>query len=679
MAILSGWYFNEKFKTFSWEELRSRRTWQFIGLTLVLIFAIFVALGPIFLGQVQLGGQTQQDLQTLGQVLGGVIAAGVVFWLWQQLVEGVEARLRRFLWAVSIFILLSLLTIRFTYMSSFPNADYAKEFMVYAHGAPAAKSIVMDQIQTLSLRQHGDLSLKVAFGGSGVSWPFTWYMRDYANRLYFGENPSATLNEYDVVIVGRSSWDQVDQILGRNYTYNTYTYLWWPMEQYRNINWNALFGDPLLPEGVERHGLLNTSVRQALWDVFFYRDFNKYGQTFGGTFTDSTWPLRDELRLYIRKDTLVNLWDYGIDGISAAGLEIPYEAGEIILEPALVINETGFASGEETGFYAPRNVAVTADGRIYILDSGNQRVQVYSPDGVLLNSFGGPGNGPGQMAPGEFGQELQGPWGIAVSEEFVFVADTWNHRILKFSLEGQFLAAFGQNGDIGSDPLGGGLGIFFGPRGLVNVGNELLAITDTGHHRIQIMDFNGNFLGQVGNNGEFGAALGQFYEPVGIAAGPDGSVYVTDTWNGRMQQLTGDLFPLRDWDMETNWAGNFSLNNKPYVAVDSGGRVFVTDPEDSRVLIFNADGSYLARFGTFGTDTRSLNLPTGIFIDTQDNIYIADAGNNRVIKYNAIYPPAVPLEPVPEEPVEEEPVEEEPVEAPAEEEMEEAVDPSPTP
>jgi hypothetical protein len=256
--------------------------------------------------------------------------------------------------------------------------------------------------------------------------------------------------------------------------------------------------------------------------------------------------------------------------------------------------------------------------------------------------------------PDSFDQSLQGPWGIAVTDQFLFVADTWNHRILKFNLDGTFLASYGQNGDVASNPDNGGLGIFFGPRGIVHLGNNVLAVTDTGNHRIQIMDVDGNYLGQVGNLGEFGTALGQFYEPVGIAVGPDGSVFVADTWNSRMQQLTGDLFPLRDWEMETDWAGNFSLNNKPYTAVDSGGRIYVTDPEDSRVLIFNPDGSYLARFGVFGSDPRSLNLPTGIFIDAQNNIYVADAGNNRVIKYNAIYAPAMPPESIQESPAVEE-------------------------
>lgn len=697
MGLLAGWYVNERFKDISWRDLFSRQALIYAGLTLGLIIAVFVALGPVLLGHVQLGNQQLGNLDQLGRILGGIVLAAIVFWFWQQVREKVNGRLRRPLLVMSTLILLSLLTIRFTYLSSFPNADYAREFMVYAHGAPAAKSMVLDQIETLSMRLHGDKSIKVAFGGSGVSWPFTWYMREYPNRVYFGETPSASLNESPIVLVGRSNWDEVDRLLGNNYTYRTYTYLWWPMEDYRNISWAAILGDPNRPEGMERRGLLNPNVRESLWDIFFYRDFSKYSQTFGGTLTDGQWPLRDDLRLYVRKDVLADLWDYGLEAVGAPGLETPYEEGEISVAPVLVINPSGVAGATEDQLFAPRNVAVSDDGRIYVLDSGNQRIQVFDAAGQFIDSFGGPGAGNGQFNP-----EGQGPWGLAIDEDFVYVADTWNHRVQKFTLDGQFVATYGRPGNTADDPAGQGLGLFFGPREVALTADGRVLVTDTGHHRVQIMDAEGNFIGQLGAGGDqFGAGLGQFYEPVGVAVGSaesaDGFVYVADTWNGRIQQFTSDLIPVNEWLLDTGWPANTSINNKPYLAVDSGGRVYVTDPEAARVLIFGPDGSYLGKFGQFGTDANSLNLINGIFIDKQDNIYIADAGNNRVLKYAPIFAPVIPIEEPIEEPVDEsieEPVDEpsdesvvEPTEAieedtavePTEIVPTEAVSPTPTP
>ena len=88
------------------------------------------------------------------------------------------------------------------------------------------------------------------------------------------------------------------------------------------------------------------------------------------------------------------------------------------------------------------------------------------------------------------------------------------------------------------------------------------------------------------------------------------------------------------------WFGQ-SINNKPYLAVDDAGRVYMTDPEGYRVLIFSPSGAYLNRFGQFGTDLNSLGLPNGLAFDAGGNLWLADAGNHRVLKYPSIFGAAV--------------------------------------
>ncbi len=615
MAFLAGWYFNEKLQGFRLDQLFSGSVLGLMGVTAVFIIAIFLALGPILLGQIAWGNQDLGNLSGIGRFLGSVAVAGGLYYLWRQARERVDDSMRRPILLLSVFGLLSLLTIRFTYMAAFLNADYTTEFMVYAHGAPATKNAVLDQLEALSMRQNGDKSIKVAFDND-VSWPFTWYLRDYPNRVYFGENPSHSLTESPVVLVGSLNWGKVEPYLGNNYQQWTYTFLWWPMEEYRKISWNAIFGDP---NDAVRRGLGNSEVRQALWDIFFYRDYTKYGQVFGGTYAAGEWPLRHELRMYIRKDMLADLWDYGIGAVSAVGLEDPYAEKEIALSPVLTLNESGAAGAGPGQFSAPRNVAVAEDGRIYVLDSGNHRVQVFGADGQLLTGWGSQGSEPGQF---------NEPWGLAIDENFVYVADTWNHRIQKFTLDGEFVTLFGRSGAPSDEPDTNGLGLFFGPRDIILLPDNRLLITDTGNHRLQIADRDGRFLSQVGN---FGNLLGQFNEPVGLGTGPDGFVYLADTWNGRIQQFTPDMVASNEWAVNA-WAGQ-SINNKPYTAVDSAGRIYVTDPEGYRVLIFNNFGDYLGRFGSFGVDANNFGLPNGITLDNQDNIYIADAGNNRILKF----------------------------------------------
>jgi predicted membrane-bound mannosyltransferase len=223
MALLGGWYFAQKLRDIEPQALLSRRSLVLLGVTAVLIVTVFLAIGPLLLGQIRLGNQQLDNLRGIGRFLGGLVAAGILYYFWQQLYERVSSRLRNAIVVPSLFLLLSLLTVRFTYMANFPNADYATEFLVYAHSAPATKNTVLAQIEELSMRLHGDKSLRVAFGGSGVSWPFTWYLREYPNRNYFAENPSANLTESPIIIAGRSQWGEVEKYLGNNYEQYTYT------------------------------------------------------------------------------------------------------------------------------------------------------------------------------------------------------------------------------------------------------------------------------------------------------------------------------------------------------------------------------------------------------------------------------------------------------------------------
>src|SRR5690606_38415388 len=242
-------------------------------------------------------------------------------------------------------------------------------------------------------------------------------------------------------------------------------------------------------------------------------------QVFGGAFTPGEWPMRHDLRLYIRKDVLADLWDYGVGAVSAAPLVDPYESGALALAPDLILNASGIAGAGDGQPSSPRNMEIGPDGLVYVADSGNHRIQVFDRDGQFLRGWGSFGTEPGQF---------NEPWGLAVDDQYLYVADTWNHRIQKFTLNGEFAGAFGASGSPAADDPTGGLGLFFGPRDVALLADGRLLVTDTGNHRLQVLTRDGHFLSNVG---AFGNQLGQFNEPVGLAVGPDGTVYVADTWN----------------------------------------------------------------------------------------------------------------------------------------------------
>ena len=76
-----------------------------------------------------------------------------------------------------------------------------------------------------------------------------------------------------------------------------------------------------------------------------------------------------------------------------------------------------------------------------------------------------------------------------------------------------------------------------------------------------------------------------------------------------------------------------SVVNKPYLALDGEGRVYATDPEGSRVLVFDNEGKLLAIWGKYGTDDASFDLPTGIALDEEGNVYVSDSNNHRIMKF----------------------------------------------
>lgn len=624
MVLLVGWYFNERITPAVREKLLTRPALLLTGLTVVLMVAAASAFRSILFGEVELGDQATANLARLGQFLGSSLVVGVLAWLVLRVRPRVAPSIRQLTWIVAVFILLSLLTMRASYQASYTNADYPNEFLVYAHGTPTTKRAVMTKIEELSFRLHGDRGLRVAYDNDS-SWPMTWYLREYPNRLYFGDQPGRNLLEAPVIIVGDNNYnlvqEQIGDVLAAEYEEFHYNFIWWPTEDYRQISLDAIFGqangsiDFSLPDAPARRGLTSPDVIHALWDIFFYRDYTRYGDVFGKDLSLSSWPLRHGLRVYIRNEVKAGIWDFGA-GAANAHVEPyvdPYAENDLVLNPDLVL--TG--SAEVGSFFNAHNMTVAPNGTIFVLDAGNARVQVFDPEGSYLGSWGTQGVEPGQFSD---------PWGIAADEEYVYVADTWNHRIQKFTYDGALVTTFGQYGSLVNGDTGDNL--FYGPRTITILDDDRLLIADTGNHRVQVFDKEGTPLQSFGS---FGTGDGQMYEPVGLALAPDGTIYLGDTWNGRIQRFGSDFVAFFDWSPNA-WRGDTNTQ-KPYLAVDSQGRVYITDPDRHRVIVFDVNGSYLARFGQFGTGNGQFNLPNGIFIDAADNIYIADTGNNRILRF----------------------------------------------
>ncbi len=191
-------------------------------------------------------------------------------------------------------------------------------------------------------------------------------------------------------------------------------------------------------------------------------------------------------------------------------------------------------------------------------DSANNQILHLDQEGNLIDSWGSFGASDFNLNIAAPAGTFSEPWGIAVGPDgSVYVADTWNHRIQKFTADGEFITMWG---DFGAAET---LYSFWGPRGVAVDDEGRVFITDTGNKRVVIFDSEGNALSAFGGAG---LEVGQFDEPVGIDVDDQGRVYIADTWNDRIQVMIPDGNSLTystniEWEIE-GWYGD-SLDNKP--------------------------------------------------------------------------------------------------------------------
>ena len=521
---------------------------------------------------------------------------------------------------LTLFGLLFLQTVRTSFRAAYINYDNATEYLVYAHGATGVKD-VMAQVEEISERTAGGLNAVVAYDASapdtGVSWPMVWYLRDFTALRSF-DQPTRSLRDAVAVIVDQKNFDKIAAALGDEFYQFDYIRMWWPNQDYFNLDRTRVL-----------NAITNPDIREGIFDVWFHRDYTKYGQAIGSTsMTLTTWQPADQMRLYVRKDVASKIWNYGVGPSEAPVAVDPYEGGTITLAADQVFGTERYPP---LGLNAPRAIDANDDGELYVADSRNHRILHIGPDGSLLNEWGTfADNAAGNAPIGGFNE----PWGVAVGPDgAVYVSDTWNHRVQKFSPEGEPLTTWGQYGQpLPEVPESSSY--FWGPRGIAVNTEGHVFVADTGNKRIVVFDSEGAYLTEFGTGG---LDPGQFDEPVGVAVSQDGTVYVTDTWNQRIQSFIPDetgamYFPLQQWDVNA-WFGQ-SLDNKPFIAVGPDNHVFITDPEGFRVIEFTDAGEFVQTWGDFGVGPAELGLPSGVTVDDDGFVWVTDAGNNRILRYS---------------------------------------------
>jgi glucose/arabinose dehydrogenase len=296
----------------------------------------------------------------------------------------------------------------------------------------------------------------------------------------------------------------------------------------------------------------------------------------------------------------------------------------------------------------PLSVAVAPDGSVYVADYNNHRIQKFKSagDGMVLDHTWGKKNAAGQGVSGNGNEEFNRPWDVAVAPDGSFyVADVFNHRIQVFNSGGDWVENWGKQNAAGTPTWGSGNKQFRKPKGVAVAPDGSVYVADTNSHRIQVFNSGGDWVENWGKKNAAGQGVSgngneEFNAPLRVAVAPDGSVYVADTNNHRIQVFNSGGDWVENWGKQ-NAAGNGVLGsgdkqfNKPAgVAVAPDGSVYVADFENNRIQKFDSDGNFLFKWGEQGQGEGEFEGPRGVAVAPDGSFYVADQKNDRIQKFS---------------------------------------------
>jgi uncharacterized protein (TIGR03437 family) len=321
----------------------------------------------------------------------------------------------------------------------------------------------------------------------------------------------------------------------------------------------------------------------------------------------------------------------------------------------------------------PSAVSLDAHGNLYIADTGTQRVRQVSSSGVITSLAGtGTAGYDRDQAPAA-SAELNWPTGVAAGMNGpVWIADSYNHRVRKVA--GGLIATFAGIGasGTGSEGLAPQQTQLRGPRGVCADLGGTVYIVDTSNHRVLRVPPTGAVITAAGNGapGDAGdggqARLAQLNQPSACVVDSLGNLFIADTFSHRIRKVSiaGVISTVAGTGQPGSAVDDVQatvspLNAPQGIAVDGNGNLFIADSANNRIREVTADGMIqtiagtgAAGFGGDGDDATSaqISTPLGLVLDGAGDIYFADSLNNRVRRLvplaTAPQPPAVTAPPL---------------------------------
>jgi sugar lactone lactonase YvrE len=272
---------------------------------------------------------------------------------------------------------------------------------------------------------------------------------------------------------------------------------------------------------------------------------------------------------------------------------------------------------DSSQFNIPAQVAIDDSGDFWVADPQNNRIVLFPADRStprFFNSLSCP-----SMVPGCINSTwmLAGPIGAAIAPSGnIWVSDTSNNVVVEVDSSGTVAAFAG-----------------VGPSNVVTGCTPPITTCSPPTNA--------------------GQGNGQFNSPGKVAVDHWGNIYVADQGNFRVQKFASDGTFLNTWGSYcslnpdgTQFAGNCttsapgatSLGDGQFgfvggIAVDSVANVYVADPSNNRIELFDSNGTFLAKTGSVGSGNGQFNRPWAVAVDFEDNVYVADYFNFRIQKF----------------------------------------------
>ena len=306
----------------------------------------------------------------------------------------------------------------------------------------------------------------------------------------------------------------------------------------------------------------------------------------------------------------------------------PAGNSEQVPPPSYSFHFGGSGSGNGQ-FKEPWAIAVDTSENVWALDTGNDRVEKFSPTGAFIAAYGKGGTG---------ASEFKEPLGIAVNHtaDNVYVADGENNRIEELNSSGGFVETIGWGVSDGKSELevckssckagiaGLGNGQLKYPTALTVDSNGDIWVVDNGNDRVEEFSETGSYVTQFGSKG---SGNSEFIEPAAIAIS-EGSVYVVDQGNDRVEQFSTAGSYISQFGSRGTGSGQF---DKPFCisANPTTGVLYVCDFENQRMEEFSPSGKFLTEWKTWGS-THEQGAPGGVAVGATGKLYVIDPWADEV-------------------------------------------------